>query len=158
MSILLKIMDLAIIELSNAPCFGWFRLTKTVINCFCLRYPRRKFYRRTGRGNSATLRDFRQGVLSKLKAPYFKCEPCLAATVGNEVPAQEASLVRTKCRGYAREGSHPPCKNKSRRKPAFVFGGQGGIRTLGPVKDYLISSQGRYDHFDTCPNECGTDA
>jgi hypothetical protein len=32
-----------------------------------------------------------------------------------------------------------------------AYGGGRGIRTLGPVKDYLISSQGRYDHFDSPP-------
>ncbi len=45
-------------------------------------------------------------------------------------------------------------KEKPQSNSTVVFlGGQGGIRTLGPVKDYLISSQGRYDHFDTCPYE-----
>ena len=31
------------------------------------------------------------------------------------------------------------------------FGGARGIRTLGPLRVYLISSQGRYDHFDIAP-------
>ena len=33
----------------------------------------------------------------------------------------------------------------------FILGGEWGIRTLGPVRDYLISSQARYDHFDNSP-------
>ena len=32
------------------------------------------------------------------------------------------------------------------------FYGVGGIRTHEPRKDYLISSQARYDHFDTTPS------
>ena len=26
-----------------------------------------------------------------------------------------------------------------------------GFEPTSPLLDYLISSQGRYDHFDTCP-------
>ena len=36
-------------------------------------------------------------------------------------------------------------------KPTALCGGEWGIRTLGPVRDYLISSQARYDHFDNSP-------
>ena len=33
----------------------------------------------------------------------------------------------------------------------FFAGGDGGIRTLEPTRGYLISSQARYDRFDTSP-------
>ncbi len=39
------------------------------------------------------------------------------------------------------------------RQNAFYFGGDGGIRTHVPLTDNLISSQARYDHFDTSPTE-----
>ena len=64
------------------------------------------------------------------------CEPCVRGF------AAYAGALKTPC---------PPTNEKSHLLGGSFVGGQGGIRTLGPVKDYLISSQGRYDHFDTCP-------
>ena len=44
-------------------------------------------------------------------------------------------------------------KSQQPEKPTtgVISGGAGGIRTHGPLRIKLISSQSRYDHFDTAP-------
>src|SRR5258705_1022458 len=50
---------------------------------------------------------------------------------------------------------HPRRHIRMPRKAAFLFGGEGGIRTHVPgFPDHLISSQRRYGHFGTSPDSC----
>ena len=50
---------------------------------------------------------------------------------------------------------HPRRQIKTPLKAAFLFGGEGGIRTHVPgLPDHLISSQRRYGHFGTSPDWC----
>ena len=49
-------------------------------------------------------------------------------------------------------GSNPTDSVKKGADIRSFFYGVGGIRTHEPRKDYLISSQARYDHFDTTPS------
>ncbi len=44
-----------------------------------------------------------------------------------------------------------PIKQLQLFRQVSTLAGSGGIRTHEPVRDYLISSQARYDHFDTLP-------
>ena len=50
---------------------------------------------------------------------------------------------------------HPLRQIKTPLVAAFLFGGEGGIRTHVPgLPDHLISSQRRYGHFGTSPDWC----
>ena len=39
-------------------------------------------------------------------------------------------------------------------KRGFFVADRVGFEPTSLLRDYLISSQGRYDHFDTCPSVC----
>ena len=60
---------------------------------------------------------------------------------------------------HYRSGSNPN-ERSSKKKTAplsgdcFFLADRVGFEPTSLLRDYLISSQGRYDHFDTCPSVC----
>ena len=52
--------------------------------------------------------------------------------------------------------SIPTTENGKARLSAglYVLADRVGFEPTSLLRDYLISSQGRYDHFDTCPSIC----
>ena len=114
-----------------------------------IKMPRKAAFRRDGYMNI-----LRVGLCpSRLKA----IRPSLSACASGPPTRLGASASQNAVRFGRTSGFdlHPRRQIKMPRKAAFLFGGEGGIRTHVPgFPDHLISSQRRYGHFGTSPDSC----
>ena len=83
----------------------------------------------------------------------------MADRVGFDLPCGAGRLAALGCPRqpiHYRSGSNPN-ERSSKKKTAtlsgdcFFLADRVGFEPTSLLRDYLISSQGRYDHFDTCP-------
>ena len=86
----------------------------------------------------------------------------MADRVGFDLPCGAGRLAAL---GWPRQPIHyrsgsNPNERSSKKKTAtlsgdcFFLADRVGFEPTSLLRDYLISSQGRYDHFDTCPSVC----
>src|SRR5258706_11743347 len=113
-----------------------------------IKMPRKAAFRRDGHMNI-----LRVGLCpSRLKA----IRPSLSACASGPptrlgVSASQASSARLV--EPVSSSNHPLRQIKTPLAAAYLFGGEGGIRTHVPgLPDHLISSQRRYGHFGTSPD------
>ena len=74
-------------------------------------------------------------------------------------PAKAAAILRLRCRVIQHQFLQAVFLHRMKEKSqqpenpttGVISGGDGGIRTHGPLTDQTISSRSRYDHFDTSP-------
>ena len=70
--------------------------------------------------------------------------PCAAGHLG----LKRAAGTFLRALGFE---SHPSKKYRHPDGCLYFLADRVGFEPTSPLLDYLISSQGRYDHFDTCP-------